>query len=58
VSALDYIEAELFEAACSELKSALDRADSVAPPPDFVAGPAIAEFAEEIAGLRVRPQCE
>lgn len=57
-SALEYIEADLFEDACSELKSALDRADGVAPPPDFIAGLAVTALAEEIAGLRSRLGCK
>jgi N-acetylneuraminic acid mutarotase len=48
------IDAELFDQACEQLQSALEKTDGLEPPdsaPDFLAGPAVSELASMIIDL-------
>jgi hypothetical protein len=57
-AASDLIEASNLAQACQQLQDVLDRVDGAPRPPDFVIGPAVAEFRTRITELRAALGCQ
>jgi hypothetical protein len=57
-AASDFIDASNLAQACQQLQDVLDRVDGAPRPPDFVTGPAVAEFRTRVTELRAALGCQ